>query len=210
MSVNTETLLSIITCMQKNIKENRDYLSNLDREIGDGDHGINMDRGFDEVIKKMDSMQNADVAGILKTTGMTLAFKVGGASGPLYGTAFMKASDVVKGKSEIAIQDLPALLDAAIGGIQLRGKAVAGEKTMLDALMPAREAAEKAVAEGQDVKSIIEIMVKAAEDGAEYTKTIKATKGRASYVGERSIGHMDPGAASSVVLLRSIAEIVLA
>ncbi|NLJ94230.1 MAG: dihydroxyacetone kinase subunit L [Clostridiaceae bacterium] len=204
-----ETLLNVIVCMQENIKENREYLSDLDREIGDGDHGINMDRGFAEVIKKMDSMKDQDLAGILKTTGMTLAFKVGGASGPLYGTAFMKASDVIKGKTEITIQDLPALLEAAIDGIQMRGKAVAGEKTMLDALMPAKEAVEKILETESDAKPVLEAMIKAAEDGAEYTKTIKATKGRASYVGERSIGHMDPGAASSAILLRSIAEVVL-
>lgn len=204
-----ETLLNVILCMQENIKENREYLSDLDREIGDGDHGINMDRGFAEVIKKMDTMKDQDLAGILKTTGMTLAFKVGGASGPLYGTAFMKASDVIKGKTEITVQDLPALLEAAIDGIQMRGKAVAGEKTMLDALMPAKEAVEKILDTESDAKPVLEAMIKAAEDGAEYTKTIKATKGRASYVGERSIGHMDPGAASSVILLRSIAEVVL-
>ncbi|MDI9489767.1 MAG: dihydroxyacetone kinase subunit DhaL [Bacillota bacterium] len=208
MSVNNETLLSIIENMQKNIGENRSYLSDLDREIGDGDHGINMDRGFQEVMKKMDEMKEQDISGILRTTGMTLAFKVGGASGPLYGTAFMKASDTLKGKEEIVLTDLPGLLDAAIGGIQLRGKAVQGEKTILDTLFPAKEALENAIAEGKNSEQAIDAMLKAGEEGAEYTKTIKATKGRASYIGERSIGHMDPGAASALILLRSIAEIV--
>lgn len=208
MSVNNETLLSIIENMQKNIGENRSYLSDLDREIGDGDHGINMDRGFQEVMKKMDEMKELDISGILRTMGMTLAFKVGGASGPLYGTAFMKASDTLKGKEEIVLTDLPGLLDAAIGGIQLRGKAVQGEKTILDTLFPAKEALENAIAEGKNSEQAIDAMLKAGEEGAEYTKTIKATKGRASYIGERSIGHMDPGAASALILLRSIAEIV--
>lgn len=208
MSVNNETLLSIIENMQKNIGENRSFLSDLDREIGDGDHGINMDRGFQEVMKKMDEMKELDISGILRTMGMTLAFKVGGASGPLYGTAFMKASDTLKGKEEIVLTDLPGLLDAAIGGIQLRGKAVQGEKTILDTLFPAKEALENAIAEGKNSEQAIDAMLKAGEEGAEYTKTIKATKGRASYIGERSIGHMDPGAASALILLRSIAEIV--
>lgn len=208
MSVNKENLLSIINNMQKNINSNRSYLSDLDREIGDGDHGINMDRGFQEVIKKMDEMEKQDLAGILRTAGMTLAFKVGGAAGPLYGTAFMKASDELKGKEIIKLEDLPNLLDAAIKGIQLRGKAVQGEKTILDTLFPAKEALEKALAAGKDESDVIDAMLKSGEEGAEYTKTIKATKGRASYIGERSIGHMDPGAASALILLRSIAEII--
>ncbi|MGB4610348.1 MAG: dihydroxyacetone kinase subunit DhaL [Saccharofermentanales bacterium] len=208
MSVNKEILLNIIECMQKNITENRSYLSDLDREIGDGDHGINMDRGFQEVMKKMDEMKNQDLAGILRTTGMTLAFKVGGASGPLYGTAFMKASDVLKGKDEIVLEDLPALLAAGIGGIQMRGKAEQNEKTMLDALIPAKTALEEALAGGSNSDEAINAMLDACEAGAEYTKTIKATKGRASYIGERSIGHMDPGAASSLILLQSIAEVI--
>lgn len=206
MSVNNKQLLTIVNKMQQRIQENRDFLSNLDREIGDGDHGINMDRGFQEVVAKLETMQDADVSTILRTTGMTLAFKVGGASGPLYGTAFMKAADVVKGKSEIEASDFPLLLEAAIGGIQLRGKAIQGEKTMLDSIMPAQAAAVKALAEGKDGKACVEEALAAAEAGAEFTKTIKATKGRASYVGDRSIGHMDPGAASAVVLLKALAE----
>ena len=208
MSIKQETLLTIIEQMQKNIESNRSYLSDLDREIGDGDHGINMDRGFKEVMKKKDVLATADLSGVLKTTGMTLAFKVGGASGPLYGTGFMKAADVAKGKEELSLQDLPGLLEACIAGIQMRGKAERGEKTILDTLIPAKEALVKAIEAGMDTKEAFQKMLKAGEKGAEYTKIIKATKGRASYLGDRSIGHMDPGAASALILLRSIDEII--
>ncbi|NLZ66580.1 MAG: dihydroxyacetone kinase subunit L [Clostridiaceae bacterium] len=199
-----ETLVSVISQMQKNIAENREYLSDLDRAIGDGDHGINMDRGFREVMKKLESSSVNTPADLLRTVGMTLAFKVGGAAGPLYGTAFMKASEAVKGKETLLLDDLLPMLEFAIEGIQLRGKAVRGEKTMLDALIPAKEALDQALAEGLAGDDALDAMIKAAEEGAEYTKTIIATKGRASYVGERSIGHMDPGAASSCLLLHAI------
>ena len=199
-----DTLMSVICQMQKNIAENREYLSDLDRAIGDGDHGINMDRGFREVMKKLEGSSINTPADLVRTVGMTLAFKVGGAAGPLYGTAFMKASEAVKGKEAVSLDDLLPMLDRAIEGIQLRGKAVRGEKTMLDALIPAKEALDQALAEGLAGDDALDAMIKAAEEGAEYTKTIIATKGRASYVGERSIGHMDPGAASSCLLLNAI------
>lgn len=210
MSVQKDTLRKILFTMQEKMNQHRDYLSDLDREIGDGDHGINMSRGFQEVKKKLEGLEDADLASLLKNTGMTLAFKVGGASGPLYGTAFMKAADQAKGKEELHLEDLPLLLAAAISGIQLRGKAVAGEKTMLDTLIPALEALKEAISQGKSAKESIDSMLEAAKEGAEYTKTIKATKGRASYVGERSIGHMDPGAASSLLLLEAIQEVVFA
>lgn len=199
-----DTLMNVINQMQENIAENREYLSDLDRAIGDGDHGINMDRGFREVMKKIESSSINTPADLLRTVGMTLAFKVGGAAGPLYGTAFMKASEAVKGKETVLLDDLSPMLENAIEGIQLRGKAVRGEKTMLDALIPAKEALDQALAEGLSGDDALDAMIKAAEEGAEYTKTIIATKGRASYVGERSIGHMDPGAASSCLLLSAI------
>jgi dihydroxyacetone kinase-like protein len=155
-------------------------------------------------MKKLESSSVNTPADLLRTVGMTLAFKVGGAAGPLYGTAFMKASEAVKGKETLLLDDLLPMLEFAIEGIQLRGKAVRGEKTMLDALIPAKEALDQALAEGLAGDDALDAMIKAAEEGAEYTKTIIATKGRASYVGERSIGHMDPGAASSCLLLHAI------
>ena len=173
------------------IEANRDFLTELDREIGDADHGVNMSRGFQAVIEKL-PQDNEDIGAMLKKTGMTLLSTVGGASGPLYGTAYMEAGKVTAGKTSITAEDFQQILRAAIAGIQKRGKAVQGEKTMLDALIPAEAAFAGAV--------------EAAEEGVAYTKTIRATKGRASYLGDRSIGHQDPGATSATLTLETIRD----
>ena len=137
---------------------------------------------------------------------MALVSTVGGASGPLYGTAFMQAGKALDGKMELCEQDLVTILDAFVAGVQLRGKAVAGEKTMLDVMIPAREAVKAALDNGKNAKEALADGVKAAEKGVEYTKTIIATKGRASYLGERSLGHQDPGATSFTTMLKVVAE----
>ena len=137
---------------------------------------------------------------------MALVSTVGGASGPLYGTTFMQAGKALDGKMELCEQDLVTILDAFVAGVQLRGKAVAGEKTMLDAMIPAREAVKAALDNGKNAKEALADGVKAAEKGVEYTKTIIATKGRASYLGERSLGHQDPGATSFTTMLKVVAE----
>ena len=137
---------------------------------------------------------------------MALVSTVGGASGPRYGTAFMQAGKALDGKMELCEQDLVTILDAFVAGVQLRGKAVAGEKTMLDAMIPAREAVKAALDNGKNAKEALADGVKAAEKGVEYTKTIIATKGRASYLGERSLGHQDPGATSFTTMLKVVAE----
>ncbi len=196
-------LAAAIRAIAAKIHEEKDFLTQLDNEIGDGDHGINLSRGFAEVEKKLDAAP-ADCGALLKTVGMTLVSTVGGASGPLYGTAFMKAGAVVAGKTQLTGQDLADILDAAIGGIQLRGKAVEGEKTMLDALIPATNAYKETLSQGGDVKAALDAAVAAAWKGVEYTKTILATKGRASYLGERSIGHQDPGATSVTMVLETL------
>ena len=183
------------------ITENKDFLTDLDREIGDADHGVNMARGFHAVIEKVPA-DTEDIGAALKKTGMTLLSTVGGASGPLYGTAYMEAGKVVAGKTALTAEDFKAMLEAAIAGIQKRGKAVKGEKTMLDALMPALDSYTAAVEGGADIVGGLEEACKAAEEGVEFTKTIIATKGRASYLGERSLGHQDPGATSSLLLLQ--------
>ena len=164
------------------------------------DHGINMAKGFNAVVPKIEAMAGKDIGSLLKTTGMTLVSTVGGSAGPLYGTAFMKAGAALKDKMEIDANDLIAAVDAAIGGIQMRGKAVEGEKTMLDAICPAHKAFKAAIEAGEDVKAALGKAVEAAQAGVEYTKTIKATKGRASYIGDRSIGHQDPGATSATYM----------
>ena len=187
------------------IEENAQFLTDLDAAIGDNDHGINMARGFKKVDADLPGLEGKDIGAILKKVGMDLVSTVGGSSGPLYGTAFMKAGAKAAGKNEISLEDFIVMMDEAIGGVQLRGKAVKGEKTMLDAMIPAQEAMKAAAAGGADAAAVLQAGVKAAEEGVEYTKTIIATKGRASYLGERSIGHQDPGATSFTVLLKAIA-----
>ena len=193
--------MDILQATAKRIEAEKAFLTELDNEIGDGDHGINLARGFAAVEKKLPELADKDIGAILKGVGMALVSSVGGASGPLYGTAYMKAGAAMKGKTELTPDDLAAAFDAAIGGVQMRGKAHEGEKTMLDAQIPASKAYKDALAAGKDVKAALGEAVEAARKGVEYTKTILATKGRASYLGERSIGHQDPGATSSLMIL---------
>ena len=187
------------------IEENKDFLTDLDREIGDADHGVNMARGFSAVEEKLPK-DETDIGLMLKKTGMTLLSTVGGASGPLYGTAYMEAGKIAAGKTEITAEDFGAMLAAAIAGIQKRGKAERGEKTMLDALIPAYEAYTAKVAEGANIVTALDAACAEAEKGIEFTKTIRATKGRASYLGDRSIGHQDPGATSATLTLETIRD----
>jgi phosphoenolpyruvate---glycerone phosphotransferase subunit DhaL len=189
------------------LHENAQYLTQLDSPIGDADHGINMDRGFTAVRAKFASIATMDMAAQLKTVGSTLVSTVGGASGPLYGTAFLRAGGAVAGKDALSAEDVIAMLDAFLGGIMSRGKAKPGEKTMVDALTPALVAAKEALSQGASLAVITERAAAAAEEGAKATIPLLATKGRASYLGERSIGHQDPGATSSWLMLRSLAEI---
>ena len=187
------------------IEENAQFLTDLDAAIGDNDHGINMARGFKKVEADLPALEGKDIGAILKKAGTDLVSTVGGSSGPLYGTAFMKAGAKAAGKNEIGMEDFLAMMDEAIGGVQLRGKAVRGEKTMLDAMIPAQEAMKAAAAGGADTSAVLQAGVKAAEEGVEYTKTIIATKGRASYLGDRSLGHQYPGATSFTLILKAIA-----
>ncbi|MBP3883838.1 MAG: dihydroxyacetone kinase subunit L [Olsenella sp.] len=189
------------------IIQNKDFLTDLDREIGDADHGVNMARGFAAVIERV-PQDEEDVGASLKRCGMTLVSTVGGASGPLYGTAYMEAAKVLAGRQTVSAKDFGAALAAAIAGIQRRGHAVRGEKTMLDALMPAYDAYTQRVEQGADLAEGLDAACDAATAGVEYTKAIAATKGRASYLGERSIGHQDPGATSSALTLEAIRDFV--
>lgn len=198
----------VYECLEKigeAIIENKDFLTELDREIGDADHGVNMARGFHAVIEKVPA-DLEDIGAVLKKTGMTLLSTVGGASGPLYGTAYMEAGKITAGKTVLTAEDYKAMLEAAIAGIQKRGHAVKGEKTMLDALLPAYDAYCAAVDAGDDAAAAFEKACAAADEGVEFTKTIRATKGRASYLGDRSVGHQDPGAASAALTLKAIRD----
>lgn len=194
-----------LTKIAENIIANKDFLTELDREIGDSDHGINLARGFTAVLEKTDP-ELSDIGAALKKSGMTLLSTVGGASGPLYGTAFMEAAKILNGKDTLSPEDLSSALSAAIAGIQKRGKAVKGEKTMLDALIPASEAYSQALSQGAGIAGALTSACEAAREGVEFTKTIIATKGRASYLGERSIGHQDPGATSSTLMLEALRD----
>ena len=204
LAIDNKKLVVILQATAKRIEAEKAFLTELDNEIGDGDHGINLARGFAAVEKKLPELADKDIGAILKGVGMALVSSVGGASGPLYGTAYMKAGAAMKGKTELTADDLAAAFDAASGGVQMRGKAHEGEKTMLDAQMPACKAYKDALAAGKDVKTALGDAVEAARKGVEYTKTILATKGRASYLGERSIGHQDPGATSSLMILEEL------
>lgn len=189
------------------IISSKDFLTTLDTAIGDSDHGINMARGFEAVSSKLRTLpEDADIGMVLKTVAMTLISTVGGASGPLYGTAFLRAAAVVAGKKEMDGAGAAAALAAAIQGIKERGKATTGEKTMLDALEPALAAFNTGLASAAPVLECLNLAVAAAEKGVEYTKTIIATKGRASYLGERSLGHQDPGATSATIMLTALAS----
>lgn len=199
-------MAAIIEGMAKKIEAEKEYLTELDNEIGDGDHGINLARGFEAVEKKLPSLAGGDIGALLKGVGMQLVSTVGGASGPLYGTAFMKAGMACKGLTEIDGPAFVKAMEAAVDGIKMRGKATEGEKTMLDALCPALKVMQDDVAAGKSLKEALQAAAQAAEKGVEYTKTIIATKGRASYLGERSLGHQDPGATSSLYLLQVLAE----
>ena len=194
--ISKATVIAVIKDIAAVIEENWHFLTDLDAAIGDADHGANLHRGFNAVLQKLP--EDKDIGTILKTVGMTLVSTVGGASGPLYGTAFMKMGMKLAGKEEISHDDLLAALDEAVAGIQARGHAVKGEKTMLDAVLPAMDVLHNG--------GSWDDAVKAAEEGVEYTKAIIATKGRASYLGERSIGHQDPGATSITMMLKCCAK----
>jgi len=188
------------------IAQNKSYLTELDSAIGDADHGINMDRGMKAALSKLDGLSGQDIGALLRTVGMTLVSTVGGAGGPLYVTLFLQLGSATAGRPEIDEGDWLEALSAAVKGVQARGKAEPGDKTMLDALMPARDALAEAVQEGADFSDALRRSTQAAEGGMKATIPLVARKRRASYLGERSAGHQDPGATSSYLLLKTAAD----
>jgi dihydroxyacetone kinase-like protein len=186
--------------------EQKGYLTELDSAIGDADHGINMDRGMNAALAKIEVLPPGDIGNLLKTVGMTLVSTVGGAAGPLYGTLFLQLGTATAGKKELTAEDWLAAVTAAVEGVRARGKAEPGDKTMLDALLPARDALADAVAEGTSFPEALRRAAEAGERGMEATIPLVARKGRASYLGERSAGHQDPGATSSYLLLETVAD----
>ena len=202
MSLDAAWALRWIELAAAQVAEQRDYLVDLDRAIGDGDHGENMDRGFKAAVEALGQAQPGSIAEVLKTVAKTLMSTVGGAAGPRYGTAFLRASKAA-GDGELDGAGVAAVIAGALDGIQARGKATTGEKTMVDAWTPALEAARAAAEAGSDPLAVLEAAATAAEAGAAATEPMRATKGRASYLGERSIGHLDPGAVSTSLILRT-------
>ena len=184
------------------IAEHRQELARLDTAIGDGDHGTNMARGMEKAVEQLSAGEHADAGAVLKTVAMTLISTVGGASGPLYGTLFLALGSALAGQDEIGLPDYAAAWRQGVEGLQARGKAVPGDKTMVDALVPAVQA----LAQATELDGGLRAAAAAAEEGMHATTPLVARKGRASYLGERSAGHQDPGATSSYYLLATAAE----
>ena len=207
MVITAEQLIRYLRRLNEEIAAHRDELTRLDAAIGDADHGTNLHRGFTAVMEKLPSLTDKDAGTILKTTGLTLVSTVGGASGPLYGTGFMRAGMVLANQYEIDRDAFAAAWSAALEGIQARGRAQRGEKTMIDALAPAVDSLRQAGAD-DDLLTALRAAVAAAEEGMLATIPMQATKGRASYLGERSVGHQDPGATSAHLMLRVLLEVV--
>jgi dihydroxyacetone kinase-like protein len=192
------------------VEAQRDHLTQLDSAIGDADHGINLARGFGAVQGALADADTPTPASVLLLTGSTLISKVGGASGPLYGTAFRRASKALGDTPEVDLSALAAALEAALAGVQKLGAAREGEKTMVDALAPAATAFSKAVAEGASAGDALSALTDAADAGAQATISMQALKGRASYLGPRSVGHEDPGAASTALILHALRDVATA
>lgn len=204
--ITKQSILAWIKNLADVYDENRQYLTKLDSAIGDADHGINMDRGFKKVMDKLPDFEEKTIGDILKGVGMTLVSTVGGASGPLYGTFFMRAGMAAGDKEELSDEDVVAVFDAGAQGVLQRGKAELEDKTMVDAMLPALDALKESIDSGDTVSDALKKATDAAEAGMEATVPLQARKGRASYLGERSIGHQDPGATSVYLLFKSAYE----
>ena len=207
MSVPYDDAVRLVQTFAATIAENKTYLTELDSSIGDADHGINMDRGMRAALLKIQDLPAGDIGNLFKTVGMTLVSTVGGASGPLYGTLFLRLGAALAGRSQLEAGDWLEALTDAIEGVQARGKAEPNDKTMLDALMPARDALKEAIGDGATLPEALRRSAVAAEEGMKATIPLVARKGRASYLGERSAGHQDPGATSSYLLLDTVAHV---
>jgi dihydroxyacetone kinase-like protein len=206
MSITRDDTLNWVKSVASVLNENSAYLTELDAAIGDADHGVNMDRGFKAVMSKMPEISDKDIGTIFKTIGMTLISTVGGAGGPLYGTFFLQIGMKTAGKMELNLTDWTDALEAALNGVVMRGKAELGDKTMVDALTPAIAVLKQSVQDSQTMNKALELSAEAARQGMEGTIPLVARKGRASYLGERSAGHQDPGATSSFLILKAAAD----
>jgi dihydroxyacetone kinase-like protein len=202
MSASYEQVRDWVRRFAADVSERKIELTKLDQAIGDGDHGTNMDRGLRKAVEKLDALEGDDIGAALKAVGMALVSSVGGAGGPLYGTFFLQAGQSTAGRSELDTEGFAAAVRAGVEGVQSRGKAEPGDKTMVDALLPAADALDG----GGDLPAAAAKAADAAEDGMRATTPLVARKGRASYLGERSAGHQDPGATSSALMMRAAAQ----
>jgi dihydroxyacetone kinase-like protein len=204
--VNLALLTGWVREYARVIGENAQYLTDLDAAVGDADHGINMERGMTAVVGALDESAPADMAALCKQVGMTLVKSVGGASGPLYGTFFLRMAGAVGSGDAVDAAGFAKALRAGVEGVVQRGRAEAGDKTMFDALAPALDALDAAIASGSGLDAALTEATVAAESGRDATESMVARKGRASYLGQRSVGHIDPGAASAAMLIAAAAS----
>jgi phosphoenolpyruvate---glycerone phosphotransferase subunit DhaL len=207
MAVSRQDVLHWLSALQKVFAENRQQLTDLDSAIGDGDFGISLDRGFTAVQAELSANPPADPRAVFQNAATVLIKTMGGSSGPLLGTFFLRAGSACAGKSELAPADVVTLFQAGVEGLQQRGKAALGDKTMMDAWLPAVDAMRSALEAGSGLTEILDRGAAAAEAGMRATTTMQARKGRGSYLGERSVGHQDPGATATYLLLKAAAEV---
>ncbi len=206
MAVSREDVLRWLGALQENFAENKQQLTDLDSAVGDGDFGFSLDRGFTAVKTELSTKPPADLRAVFQNAATVLIKSMGGSSGPLLGTFFLRAGATAADKSELAAADVVAVFQAGVEGMQQRGKAALGDKTMMDAWLPAVDAMRAALDAGGGLTEVLDRGTAAAEAGAEATKSMSARKGRASYIGERSVGHPDPGAIAAAMMLKAAAD----
>ena len=208
MQITSSQIVRFLEGAAATLSEQRDYLTQLDSPIGDADHGANMHRGFSAVAAGLPAVADQDIGAILMMASSTLIAKVGGASGPLYGTGFLRASRVIGPRHSIEPHDLLVAIDAAFEGIAARGKSARGQKTMLDTIGPAADALRASLEAGDELPAALEAMLAAAERGMAFTRDMLALRGRAAFLGERSVGHQDPGATSAFLMIGALVQVL--
>lgn len=206
MQIEKQHILNWLELCATTYAENQDFLTDLDRDIGDADHGLNMNRGFSKVKETLPKVAEQNISMILKNTGMTLLSSVGGASGPLYGTLFIRSAAAMGARETLTFEELITNLKGGVDGVISRGKAAPGDKTMCDVWLPVLEQAKASIDSGASEADMINEMVEVAEKSTVSTIEMQAKKGRASYLGERSIGHQDPGATSSLLMIKALKQ----
>ncbi|WP_127958151.1 dihydroxyacetone kinase subunit DhaL [Serratia microhaemolytica] len=204
MLIDKSDILAWLSQCATTYAEQMHFLTELDRDIGDADHGVNMHRGFQHVAALLPAIERHDIGTLFKNTGMTLFSSVGGASGPLYGTFFVCAASAAGARTSLTLKDLLDAMSVGIDGVVARGKAALGDKTLCDVWLPVLETAKQALSDGIEPMQILALIESSAEQCVINTIMMQAKKGRASYLGERSIGHQDPGATSSMLMLKTL------